>query len=153
MARTLIVGIGHPDRGDDAVGRVVAAQLRRDASLRAEVIETDGEAAKLLDLFDGVADVIIVDAGLSGAEAGTIHRLDAAAAPLPRPMFATSSHAIGLAESIELARTLGSLPRRCIVYAVEARSFELGAPLSPPVAGAVARVIAHVLGEIRVAAA
>ena len=150
MARTRIIGIGHPDRGDDAVGRIVAARLRREAPGHAEVIETDGEAARLLDLFEGVDDVIVIDAGLSGAVPGTIHRLDATAAPLPRPMFATSSH--GLAESIELARTLGSLPKRCIVFAIEAASFDLGAPLSKPVAAAVERVIARVLDELIVLA-
>ena len=152
MARTRIIGIGHPDRGDDAVGRIVAARLRREAPGHAEVIETDGEAARLLDLFEGVDDVIVIDAGLSGAVPGTIHRLDATAAPLPRPMFATSSHAIGLAESIELARALGSLPKRCIIFAIEAASFDLGAPLSKPVAAAVERVIARVLDELIVLA-
>ena len=151
MVATRIIGIGHPDRGDDAVGRIVAARLREQMPAGAEVIETDGEAARLLDLFEGAADVIIIDAGLSGAAPGTIHRLDAVAAPLPRPMFATSSHAIGLAESIELARTLGQLPERCIVFAVEATSFDLGAPLSAPVAAALDCVIARVRDELALA--
>ena len=152
MTLTRIIGIGHPDRGDDAVGRVIAARMRGQAPEHAEIIETDGEAAKLLDLFEGVDEVVIIDAGLSGEKPGTIHRLDAVAAPLPRPMFATSSHAIGLTESIELARTLGSLPKRCIIFAVEAKTFDLGAPLSKPVADAVDRVIARVLDEVIVPA-
>jgi hydrogenase maturation protease len=73
-------------------------------------------------------------------------------APVPRPLFATSSHAVGLAESIELARVLGSLPKRCVVFAVEGERFDLGAPLSAPVAEAVARVVAGVLHEMRVEA-
>jgi hydrogenase maturation protease len=147
----LIVGIGHPDRGDDAVGRIVAARLREHQPPNVMVAETHGEAAALLDLIAGQDDVIIVDAGLSGGEPGLIHRLDAVAAPLPRPMFATSSHAIGLAESIELARTLGTLPHRCIVFAIEGRSFNLGGGLSPPVAGAVEEVVERVLAELPVA--
>ena len=147
----LIVGIGHPDRGDDAVGRVVAARLRERQPPNVMVAETHGEAAALLDLIAGQDDVIIVDAGLSGGEPGSIHRLDAVAAPLPRPMFATSSHAIGLAESIELARALGTLPQRCIVFAIEGRSFNLGGGLSPPVAGAVEEVVERVLAELPVA--
>ena len=151
MGRTRVIGIGHPDRGDDAVGRIVCARLRRETSAHVEIIESDGEAARLLDLFDGADDVILVDAGLSGAAPGTIHRLDTVAAALPRPMFATSSHAVGLAESVELARTLGLLPQRCVVFAVEAATFELGAPLSAPVAAAVDRLVADVLGELSLA--
>jgi hydrogenase maturation protease len=64
-----------------------------------------------------------------------------------------SSHAIGLLESIELARTLGSLPRRCIIFAVEAERFDLGAGLSGPVAAAIDVVAARVLDELRVEAA
>jgi len=150
---TLVIGIGHPDRGDDAVGRIVAARLRDLAPEGVRIIETDGEAGKLLDLFSDADDVIIVDAGVSGAKPGTIHRLDAAAAPLPRPMFAMSSHAIGLVESIELARTLGTLPRRCIVYAIEAQGFDLGAGLSRPVAEAVDAACTRVLDELRAEAA
>ncbi|MEX0853165.1 MAG: hydrogenase maturation protease [Bauldia sp.] len=143
----LVIGIGHPDRGDDAVGRIVAGRLNERPPVGFRVVETDGEAAKLIDLFGGADDVIIVDAGRSGAAAGTIHRLDAAF-PLPRPMFAMSSHALGLVESVELARTLGQLPERCIVFAVEAARFDLGAGLSPAVAEAVDDVVARVLEEI-----
>ena len=151
--RTLIIGIGHPDRGDDAAGRIVAERLRERVPAGVAVIATDGEAGKVLDLF-GDADVaIIVDAGLSGATPGTIHRLDAATAALPRPMFAMSSHAIGLVETIELARTLGTLPARCVVYAIEAERFDLGSGLSAPVAAAIDAVCTRVLGELQTEAA
>lgn len=151
--RTLVVGIGHPDRGDDAVGRMVAARLRDRVPNDVRVIETDGEAGKLLDLFGDTDDVIIIDAGLSGAKPGAIHRLDAVAASLPRPMFAMSSHAIGLVELIELARTLGTLPRRCVVYAIEAESFALGAGLSRSVGEAVETACARILDELQAEAA
>ena len=68
-------------------------------------------------------------------------------------MFAMSSHAIGLVESVELARTLGSLPRRCVVYAIEAERFDLGAGLSPAVAAAVDAACARVLDELHAVAA
>jgi hydrogenase maturation protease len=148
MAPTLVIGIGHLDRGDDAVGRIVASRLRARAPADVEIVETDGEAAKLLDLIEGRDRVVIVDACLSGAAPGTIHRLDANAGPLPRPMFAMSSHAIGLVESIELARTLGRLPGRCHVLAVEAARFDLGAGLSPPVVAAVDEAVERVLADL-----
>jgi hydrogenase maturation protease len=150
--RTLVIGIGHPDRGDDAAGRLVAERLKERVPANVRVVATDGEAGKLIDLFGEADEVVIVDAGLSGAEPGTIHRIDAGAGPLPRPMFAMSSHAIGLVESVELARTLGQLPALCIVLAIEAKRFDLGAGLSPEVAAAVGTAATRVLGELGVAA-
>jgi len=146
--RTRVIGIGHPDRGDDAVGRIVAARLAASGLPGIEVIETDGEAAKLIDLMEGADEVILIDAALSGATPGAVTRLDVAATPVPQPMFAASSHAVGLAESIELARILDRLPAHCIVYAIEAASFMLGAPLSPAVAAAVDRVVASVVADV-----
>jgi hydrogenase maturation protease len=148
MAPSLVIGIGHLDRGDDAAGRIVAARLRERAPADVEIVETDGEAAKLLDLMEGRDRVVIVDACLSGATPGAIHHLDANAGPLPRRMFAMSSHAIGLVESIELARTLGALPAHCRVLAIEAARFDLGAGLSPPVATAVDEAVERVLADL-----
>jgi hydrogenase maturation protease len=76
-----------------------------------------------------------------------------AAAPLPQGAFNLSTHGFGLAEAIELARALDQLPPRCVVYAVEAGSVVVGAPLSPPVAAAVPAVAARIREEIVDAAA
>jgi hydrogenase maturation protease len=89
-----------------------------------------------------------VDASASGAAAGTVRRLDARAGPLPAASFALSSHGLGLAAAIELARALGQLPPRCIVYAIEGASFAAGAPLTPAVAEAAAEVTRRIAGEI-----
>lgn len=149
MTRRLAIGIGHPDRGDDAVGRIVAARLREVAPAGVRVAEIDGDAGRLLDLFTGADEVIVVDAALSGAAPGTLTRLDAIAAPLPPAMFAMSTHAMGLADAIELARTLGQLPSRLIVYAIEAEGFGLGAGLSPTVAAAVDGAVEAIARELR----
>ena len=148
----LVIGIGHPDRGDDAVGRVVAARLRGRVPDAVTVIEEDGEATRLIDQLGRTERAILIDATLSGAAIGTIHRFDAVRDPLPEGVSGMSTHGFGLAEAIELARVLGSLPRQCVVYAIEARSFELGRALSPEVAAAVDAVAERVLAEIMVEA-
>ncbi len=66
-----------------------------------------------------------------------MHRFDAGAGPLPEAKFNLSTHGLGLAEAVELARALGQLPPRTIVYAIEADAFDAGAPLSPAVAAAI----------------
>ncbi len=59
---------------------------------------------------------------------------------------------LGLAAAIELGRTLGRLPPRTVVYAIEAESFEAGAPLSQPVAAATVIVADRIRSEIEEAA-
>ena len=148
-ASTVVIGLGKPDRGDDAVGRLVAVRLRDRVPDAVTVVEQDGEATRLVDRLGGTASAILVDATISGAVVGTVHRFDVAHDPLPPGKSGTSTHGLGLAEAIELARVLGSLPPRCIVYAVEVRSFELGSALSPEVAAAADEVVERVLAEVR----
>ena len=147
-SKTLIIGIGNPDRGDDAAGRLVAARLREQLPGEARVVESEGEATQLLACFAAADQVILVDAALSGAAPGTITRFAADEAPLPAARFGISTHGFGLAEAIELARTLGRLPRRCVVYAIEGRNFAPGDRLSPGVEAAVQAVVALVLESV-----
>jgi hydrogenase maturation protease len=92
--------------------------------------------------------VFLIDACVSGARPGTIHRFDVSAAPVPAVAVGLSSHGFGVAAAIELARALGQLPDQCIIYTIEAGSFEMGAPLSPRVAAGVVEVAGRVLAEI-----
>jgi hydrogenase maturation protease len=137
-----IVGLGNALRGDDAVGLVVVRRLC-ELLPAADVIEQSGEPADLLEtLGDGVEAVVLVDAVSSGAPPGEVHRLDASEVALPFAASA-STHGLGLAETIELCRALGRLPARLLVYGIEGRAFELGAPLSPEVGRAAVAVTAE----------
>lgn len=147
-SRRIVLGVGNPDRGDDAAGRKVARLLRWMLPHDVEVAEHGGEATDLLARLEGVAVAFLVDACASDASAGTVRRFDVGEAPLPQRVFGVSTHGFGLAEAIELARALGRLPPRCIVYAIEGASFEAGAPLSPAVAAVVADVARRLLAEI-----
>ena len=139
----LVIGVGNPDRGDDGVGHAVTRLLIP----HVPVAEHNGEATTLLDLLRTKECVWLVDAAQSGSEPGTIHRIDCATdTPFPgRPL---SSHGFGLAEAIGLARALGALPPRCIVYAIEATDFTPGASISLAVAHAAQYVAARILAEL-----
>ena len=50
---------------------------------------------------------------------------------------------MGVAEAVELARTLGSLPTRAVVIGIEAEAVAMGAGLSAPVRAAVDRLVAE----------
>ncbi|MHB8884040.1 MAG: hydrogenase maturation protease [Methylovirgula sp.] len=146
--RRLVIGVGNLDRGDDAVGRIVAQRLRLRQLPGIEVIEDGGEAASLLSRFEGADAVYLVDAALSGAAPGTIRRFDVTTAPLPNARATLSTHGFGLAAAIELARVLHRLPRFCIVYTVELDSCTTGASLTQAVEAAVKELIARLCIEI-----
>ena len=66
-----------------------------------------------------------------------------------RSSDASSTHALGLAEAVELARSLGRLPQRVVVYGIEGESFAFGKGLSAAVAAAADRVTEEVLACTR----
>jgi hydrogenase maturation protease len=147
--RCIVLGIGNPDRGDDGAGPAVARKLSELLVQDVEVIEHGGEATALVAQMDGAASVFLIDACASGAPPGTVRRLDVSAAPVPEEVaLGLSTHAFGPAMAVELARSLGQLPHRCIIYTIEGASFMPGAPLSPPVAHGVAQVVGRVRAEI-----
>jgi hydrogenase maturation protease len=144
----IVLGVGNPDRGDDAAGRAVVRILRDTLPKDIEVAEHGGEATALLAWLQDAGAAFLIDASSSGAPPGTIRRFDAAAAPLPQSIFGLSTHGFGVGEAVELARALGQLPPRCIVYGIEGASFAAGAALSRPVEMAVADVAERLGGEI-----
>lgn len=144
----ILLGIGNWDRGDDAVGRVVAQRVRDLAPPDVLVVEHDGEATSLLARLEGMNAAVIVDACCSGQPAGTVQRFDVNRGALPSVQFGLSTHSFGLDAAIELARALEQLPRRCVVYAIEGQSFDTCAGLSPAVAAAVRSVAERVLVDL-----
>jgi hydrogenase maturation protease len=100
----------------------------------------EGEPVGLIDDWTGADVVIVVDAVSSGAPPGTIHRLDPLSEPIPAALSQGSTHAFGLAETIELARALDRLPPRLTVYGIEGEAFGAGDELSGPVRAAVEAV-------------
>jgi hydrogenase maturation protease len=148
VAERLVVGIGNPDRGDDAVGRLVARALRARVPADVRVVELDGEATVLLAELQSARCAWLIDAASSGAPPGTIHRIDCTAADMTLPSGGVSSHGFGVTEAIALARALAVLPLQCIVYAVEAAEFTAGAALSSEVARAVDEVAARIAAEL-----
>jgi hydrogenase maturation protease len=102
----------------------------------------------LLDLFRDARAAIVVDAISSGSEPGTLHRFDASAEPVPAQAFRSSTHAFGVGEAIELARALGRLPERVVVYGIEGCEFGPGAGLTPAVDAALPDVVDAVVRDV-----
>ncbi len=103
----------------------------------------------MIEAWQGAAWVMLVDAVHSGASPGTIHRLDARAAPMPTGFFHYSTHAFSVAEAIELTRSLDQLPAHLVVYGIEGANFAAGVEFSPPVEQAVEVVVERIAQEVR----
>jgi len=146
---TLIIGLGNQYRRDDAVGLVVARYLKERAPEHVRVLEESSDGVALMESWKDADAVILIDAVHSGAEAGILHRLDAHRQPIPTEFCHCSTHAFSTAEAIELARALGQLPPRLIVYGIEGKAFEAGLGLSPEVEKAAQEVVERVLGDLR----
>ena len=125
--KTLIIGIGNRDRGDDAAGPLAAAYLRsRLAGSAIRVIEASGEATELMEYWTGAETVILIDAICSASKPGMVTRLDLRSAELPEGLLRCSTHSFGVAEAVQLARALGRLPENIILYGIEAIQFQHG---------------------------
>ncbi len=143
--RSAAVCLGSRFRGDDAVGPLVAERLR---AAGAEVLDCADEPTRLLGDWDGLDALVVVDAVVTGAPAGTLHRVEAGDGPLPRDLGLASTHAVGVADALELGRTLGRAPRRVVVLGVEGAAFGMGDELTPEVAVALDGVVAAALAEL-----
>lgn len=143
-----IIGCGNVDRGDDAAGVLVARRLR---SLGIEAEEQSGESFSLIDCWQGFETVVVVDAVCSGRKAGEVTIWDATTRPLPKAALQCSTHAFGLYESVELARTLGRLPDKLSIYGIEGKQFTPGARPSAEVEQAV-ELVTQQIAELMQAA-
>jgi hydrogenase maturation protease len=147
----VVIGVGNPFRRDDGVGHRVVEALAREVegtspSVRsshrpgrlhaAELVVTDGEPARLIELWRGAEIAVVVDAVVTGSVPGRLKVWDAATQDLPN-RSTTSSHASGVGEACALGAALDALPGRLLVVGIEAADTDDGTDLSPAVERAV----------------
>ncbi|MGE0707630.1 MAG: hydrogenase maturation protease [Planctomycetota bacterium] len=143
-----VIGVGNRLRGDDAAGLLAIDRLRELAPAGVLLETLSGAPLELARCWSGEDAVVILDAMRAGRPPGTIARFDALAGPLPADAFALSTHHLGVAQAVELARALDALPRRLIVLGVEGADFSAGAALSPDVAAALDELVQRALAEL-----
>ena len=127
----VIVGIGQPAAGDDGVGLHVARTL----AARGFEVRECADASVLLGLCEAGRRIVLIDAVVGGGPPGTVLRLDARA--LATGVTAVSSHGIGVAEALELARALYGEPQIAIVGVAIDRPAIHAFEISPAVAAAI----------------
>lgn len=152
--RIVVIGVGNPYRQDDGAGIHVVRALAGRVPPGVDLVESDGEATRLLDAWAGADLAVVVDAvHTHEAPTGTLHRLEVdehgRLPTLTRPRGAGSSHVLGPGEAIALGATLDRLPSRLVIVGIEGEAFDFGPACSPCVAAACDEAAALVLAEVR----
>lgn len=141
----MVLGVGNRFRRDDGAGLAAVARLRNRVPREVEILECEGDLVSAVEDWRGVDRLVIVDATSSGSPAGSVRRIEAHARPLPAEFSRASTHQFGVAQAVELARTLGRLPAWVVVYGIEGGEFGPGEGLSPQVEAAVDDVAAQIV--------
>jgi len=140
--KTLIVGIGSTIRGDDGIG-VHAVRRLKSCRLPDHVhtLEVGTGGLALLDFVEGYDRLIIIDAIVTGALAGTVHELRGE--EVARTVHLAAGHEADLPTTLALGGELNrSMPDDVVVVAVEAGNLTTFSEcLTPEVEAAIPKVL------------
>jgi hydrogenase maturation protease len=151
---TLIVGLGSPILGDDAVGLHVARELADHLPPgAADVVEAGAAGIRLLNVLSGYDRVVFVDALLARegvAAPGELCRLRLD--ELDRTLRLSGSHDADLGTALALAEQLGEpLPSEVLVYGIAVREvWEFREELSPQVEAALPGIVDAIAQDLDV---
>jgi hydrogenase maturation protease len=147
MTPTLVLGIGNLLMGDEGVGVHALRAFEREA-WPDQVTLVDGGTGgfHLLEYLSDYPRIVMVDATMDGAPAGTVAVLQPRyASDFPR---ALTAHDIGLRDLIESAALLGPLPEITLVTVSITEIRSMVTEMSAPVAAAIPQVRDRVLEAI-----
>jgi len=140
----LVIAIGNPSRGDDALGPLLAERLEALGLPDVDVLtDFQLQVEHALDLL-GRREVIFVDATTSGDAAFTFNSLAAA------DDASITTHALSPQTLLACYQRLtGVAPPTARVLAVRGDTFELGAPLTAAAAANLAIAMAALVEALR----
>jgi hydrogenase maturation protease len=146
----LIVGAGNEYRCDDGVGIMVARELGKMRPDNTRIVEGLHDATALLDLWQGMRAVYLIDAVRSGGRPGQIYRFNPFIEEMPVELEGNfSTHSTSVTAAIELGKSLGNLPATLVVCGIEGKNFSSGSGLTPEVEEAGRKISRVILDEIK----
>lgn len=148
---TLILGVGNPLMGDDALGVIAVQMIRTRADLPPDVTVFDGgtDGLGLIPVIERYRRVIVVDAVPMNEPPGTIRRFTWNEVRLVAQDGVISLHHAGLTEALALAEALGNLPPEVVFYGVQPQNKEWDDPLSEAVERALPMLLDALIHEVR----
>jgi len=145
----LIIGVGNLLLRDEGVGVRVAQELQK-RTLPAGVEVCDGGVGGigLLDYFREASKLLLIDAAEMSLKPGTVARFT----PQEVKDFGSgvrfSTHDVGLAEVLKLAKALGLCPPEVVIIGIQPKEISWGEELSPAIQASIPQVVEMVMKEI-----
>lgn len=146
-SKILILGIGNVLMGDEGVGVSVVRELEKNfLPENVEILDGGTGGFLLLEPMQKAEKIILIDAAIDGAAAGTVRRL--------RPRFskdyprALTAHDIGLKDLLDVFYLSGKSPEVTLFAVSIAPPQDLVISLSPELTPVVPRIAQMVLKEI-----
>jgi hydrogenase maturation protease len=139
--RTLVIGVGNLLRTDDGAGIHVINRLN-ELHPKIDTVDAAMGSIEIIEAMRGYDMAIIVDAIETGAEPGTIYKVNLTGGEQPPTI--THSHGTDLPTVLQLGRQLyaDEMPREIILLAIEAEdTTTIGDEPTRRVRGAISRVV------------
>lgn len=147
-SRVVVIGVGNAVRGDDGAGLAVTAILRRSGMRGVHIVDEDRDGFSIIEHWREADTVILIDAIVSGAPPGTVHRLNLLHDALPAWTSRHSTHLLSIADAVNLARTLHQLPSDLRLIGIEGSAFDIGRAMTEVVQQAAHSVAAAIIEEL-----
>ena len=143
--RTLVIGVGNLIRCDDGAGVHVVNRLMERAP-HIDTLDVALGSIEILEAMKGYDRVYIVDAIQTGAEPGTVFRVNINEREDPPPV--THSHGVDLVTTMALGKRLfpDEMPGEVFIIGIEAEDLiTLRERCTERVAGAVETVVEYII--------
>lgn len=121
-----VVGLGSPF-GADRAGWWVVDGLRGRVPAQIDLVALDRPGAALINWMAGVDHLVVIDAVVDGGPPGRILRISPQ--QLDDGQGVLTSHQLALTATLQLARTLKTLPSRVEIYGVSITDLNLDGEL------------------------
>ena len=141
--KVAIIGIGNTLMSDDGAG-VRVLELLTDIPDNVELVELATGGMTLLHELDGLDRAIIIDAVDFGGKPGEV-RVFTPDDVTSIKTVGYSLHDLDILKVLDLARTMGTLPREVFIVAVQPGSLEMGEGLSSEVEGALGELARRIV--------
>lgn len=148
--KALVLGIGNLLIGDEGVGCRAATELASRFELPVNVECVDGGTAgfELLNMIDGKAHLILIDALKNDQQPGTVVMVEGE--HVPKAFLArTTPHQLGICDVLAAAQLSDAMPESLTLYGIEPKQIDVGIGLSPEVEAGMEKTIGAVVQQLR----
>jgi len=144
--KTKIIAVGNDLYGDDGIGNAVLNAIAQIPKLKdVELVDGATDALGLIDHFEDMDHIILVDAAQMGEEPGTVKIFDKDEVKLKIKMDHLTVHGISLAETLEIAKTIEKLPKKVTIIGIEPKNIGISEKLSDNALQAIPIVVSHII--------